>query len=97
MRVEDQPDYDYGKWIAKSYRDVVAQARAALGDVDAVINWPQQSRQQLPLPAPAGAVQRRRQLNHADGASLADPGHQSARQTAARKSAAPSSSSPESM
>ena len=43
-RVEDQPDYDYGKWIANYYRDVVTQGAPRLGNVDAVINWPQQSR-----------------------------------------------------
>ena len=43
-RVEDQPDYDYGKWIANYYRDVVTRGAPRLGNVDAVINWPQQSR-----------------------------------------------------
>lgn len=43
-RVEDQPDYDYGKWIANYYRDVITQGTPRLGNVDAVINWPQQSR-----------------------------------------------------
>lgn len=43
-RIEDQPDYDYGKWIADYYRDVVTQGTPRLGNVDAVINWPQQSR-----------------------------------------------------
>jgi hypothetical protein len=43
-RVEDQPDYDYGKWIASFYRQVVTKGEPNLGNVDAVINWPQQSR-----------------------------------------------------
>jgi hypothetical protein len=43
-RVEDQPDYDYGKWVASYYRDVIAKGEPTLGNVDAVINWPQQSR-----------------------------------------------------
>ena len=43
-RVEDQPDYDYGKWIAGFYRRVVATGVPSLSDVDAVINWPQHSR-----------------------------------------------------
>jgi hypothetical protein len=44
-RVEDQPDYDYGKWVAGHYRKVVAAGEPSLSDVDAVINWPQHSRQ----------------------------------------------------
>jgi hypothetical protein len=44
-RVEDQPDYDYGKWVAGHYRQVVAAGQPSLSDVDAVINWPQHSRQ----------------------------------------------------
>jgi hypothetical protein len=43
-RVEDQPDYDYGKWVAGHYRQVVAAGQPSLSDVDAVINWPQHSR-----------------------------------------------------
>ncbi len=43
-RVEDQPDYDYGKWIAGFYRRVVATGVPSLSDVDAVINWPQHRR-----------------------------------------------------
>jgi hypothetical protein len=44
-RVEDQPDYDYGKWIAAFYRQVIAAGVPSLSDVDAVIKWPQHSRQ----------------------------------------------------
>jgi hypothetical protein len=43
-RVEDQPDYDYGKWVAAYYRDVITRGEPSFGNVDAVINWPQQSR-----------------------------------------------------
>ena len=43
-RVEDQPDYEYGKWVAGFYRRVVATGVPSLSDVDAVINWPQHSR-----------------------------------------------------
>jgi hypothetical protein len=43
-RVEDQPDHDYGKWVAGFYRRVVATGAPSLSDVDAVINWPQHSR-----------------------------------------------------
>lgn len=43
-RVEDQPDYDYGKWIAKFYRRVIATGTPRLSNVDAVIKWPEHSR-----------------------------------------------------
>jgi hypothetical protein len=43
-RVEDQPDYDYGKWIANYYRQVIRTGAPSLSNVDAVINWPQHSR-----------------------------------------------------
>ena len=44
LRVEDQPDYAYGKWVAEAYRDVLASREPLLDDVDAVITWPQQPR-----------------------------------------------------
>jgi len=44
-RVEDQPDYAYGKWVAGTYRDVLNRREPDLGDVDAVINFPQEARQ----------------------------------------------------
>jgi hypothetical protein len=45
LRVEDQPDYAYGKWVAGSYRDVLRKREPDLGDVDAVIAFPQAARQ----------------------------------------------------
>lgn len=44
LRVEDQPDYAYGKWVAEAYRDVLETREPLLDDVDAVITWPQQPR-----------------------------------------------------
>jgi len=44
-RVEDQPDYDYGRWIADFYRQVLTTGEPSLSDVDAVINWPHHARQ----------------------------------------------------
>jgi hypothetical protein len=43
-RVEDQPDYAYGKWLAEVYGKVVTSRAPSLDDVDAVITWPQQPR-----------------------------------------------------
>ena len=44
LRVEDQPDYAYGKWVATPYRQVLSSGEPSLDDVDAVITWPQQPR-----------------------------------------------------
>jgi hypothetical protein len=43
-RVEDQPDYAYGKWLAEIYGKVATSRAPSLDDVDAVITWPQQPR-----------------------------------------------------
>lgn len=45
LRVEDQPDYAYGKWVAGAYRNVLVKGEPDLGDVDAVISFPQEARQ----------------------------------------------------
>jgi hypothetical protein len=44
LRVEDQPDYAYGQWIASLYRAVLQSRAPSLHDVDAVIRWPHQPR-----------------------------------------------------
>ena len=44
LRVEDQPDYAYGKWIAEHYRHVLATGEPSLEEVDAVITWPENPR-----------------------------------------------------
>jgi hypothetical protein len=44
LRVEDQPDYAYGKWVAQVYREVLDTRNPALDNVDAVVNFPQQPR-----------------------------------------------------
>ena len=44
LRVEDQPDYAYGKWVAEAYRQVLSTGEPSLADVDAVITWPQHPR-----------------------------------------------------
>jgi hypothetical protein len=44
LRVEDQPDYAYGKWVTSLYRQVVNTRAPSLEDIDAVITWPQQPR-----------------------------------------------------
>jgi hypothetical protein len=42
--VEDQPDYAYGQWVARAYRQVLETREPSLDDVDAVIAWPHQPR-----------------------------------------------------
>lgn len=44
LRVEDQPDYAYGKWVAQAYREVVKTRSPVLDNVDAVVTFPQQPR-----------------------------------------------------
>jgi hypothetical protein len=44
LRVEDQPDCAFGEWVAQSYRRVFSTGQPDLGDVDAIIRWPQQGR-----------------------------------------------------
>lgn len=42
-RVEDQPDYDYGRWVASSYRKRIerGQPLPLVEDVDVLVAWPQ--------------------------------------------------------
>ena len=45
LRVEDQPDYAYGKWVARLYQQALCCGEPLLEDVDAVVMWPNQPRQ----------------------------------------------------
>jgi hypothetical protein len=40
LRIEDQPDYSYGKWLATAYTDAMRAGAPCLEDVDAIINRP---------------------------------------------------------
>jgi hypothetical protein len=40
QRVEDQPDYDYGRSCAAAYAEAIARQEPILEDVDAVVSWP---------------------------------------------------------
>lgn len=40
LRIADWPDVDYGRWVAKTYREVGLAARPHLDDVDCTIQWP---------------------------------------------------------
>jgi hypothetical protein len=44
LRVEDQPDYAYGKWVAEAYQEVLKTRSPLLDNVDAVITFPPQPR-----------------------------------------------------
>jgi hypothetical protein len=41
LRVEDQPDYAYGKWVSSIYREVLASGEPSFEEIDAIINWPE--------------------------------------------------------
>lgn len=40
LRIKDQPDYSYGKWLATAYTDAMRVGAPCLEDVDAIINRP---------------------------------------------------------
>jgi hypothetical protein len=44
LRVDDQPDYAYGKWVSSLYRDVMVSDKPTLQEIDAVITWPEKPR-----------------------------------------------------
>jgi hypothetical protein len=73
-RVEDQPDYDYGKWVAGHYRKVVATGEPSLSDVDAVINWPQHARRSFRYKRLVVPFKSAKSSTMLLCASLADPG-----------------------
>ncbi len=73
LRVEDQPDYFYGKWVAEAYRMTTGNGAPRLEDVDAIINKPGAGRSRVrytrlivPLQMPSGS-------DCLLGASLIDP------------------------
>jgi hypothetical protein len=41
LRVEDQPDYAYGKWVSSIYREVLDSGQPRFEEIDAIINWPE--------------------------------------------------------
>ncbi len=43
-RLEDQPDQAYGVWLAEAYRAALRTGRAALDDVDVIVDWPNTGR-----------------------------------------------------
>jgi hypothetical protein len=45
LRVEDQPDYAYGKWVSSLYREVMATRRPSLEEIDAILTWPDKRRE----------------------------------------------------
>jgi hypothetical protein len=40
-RIEDQPDWNYGQWVADAYRDACYRGEPLLEEVAAVIEWPE--------------------------------------------------------
>jgi hypothetical protein len=47
LRVEDQPDYYYGRWVAQAYRDTTSDGAPRLEDVDAIVSTPRVGRSRI--------------------------------------------------
>jgi hypothetical protein len=47
LRIEDQPDFCYGKWLAATYQDAMKGSEPCLEDVDAIINKPDGGRRRV--------------------------------------------------
>ena len=56
LRVEDQPDYAYGKWVAEAYRDVLSTRRARARRRRRGHHLAAAAARELPLPAAGRAV-----------------------------------------
>ena len=61
LRVEDQPDYYYGRWVAEAYRHTTHDRAPRLEDVDAIICTPRLGRSRVrytrlivPMQMPSG-------------------------------------------
>lgn len=61
LRVQDQPDYHFGDWVAQAYREVGRSGQARVDDIDAFTMGPQAGRRRirytrliLPLGTPRG-------------------------------------------
>ncbi|HJZ43275.1 MAG TPA: hypothetical protein VJ233_06115 [Hyphomicrobiaceae bacterium] len=62
LRVEDQPDYFYGRWVAQAYRDTTSDGAPRLEDVDAIVSTPRIGRSRVrytrlivPIRSPSGS------------------------------------------
>jgi hypothetical protein len=42
--IEEQPDRDYGRWVADAYYSVLARGTPEIADVDAIVRWPHAGR-----------------------------------------------------
>lgn len=42
--IEEQPDRDYGRWVADAYRETLARGQPSIADVDAIVRWPHAGR-----------------------------------------------------
>lgn len=45
--VEEQPDRNYGRWIAHTYSDALRAPEPVLEDIDAIVRWPHSGRTRL--------------------------------------------------
>jgi hypothetical protein len=73
LRVEDQPDYFYGKWVAEAYRMTKGDGAPRLEDVDAIINKPGAGRSRVRYTRLIVPLQLPSATECLLGASLIDP------------------------
>jgi hypothetical protein len=45
--VEEQPDRDYGRWVAGTYNEVIRSGKPSIEDIDAIVRWPHAGRTRL--------------------------------------------------
>lgn len=60
--IEEQPDRDYGKWVADAYAEALAAPKPMIADIDAIVRWPHSGRTRMrykrvlvPIVSAAGA------------------------------------------
>jgi hypothetical protein len=45
--IEEQPDRQYGRWVAEAYTDALRSGKPRIDDVDAIVRWPHKGRTRL--------------------------------------------------
>lgn len=60
--IEEQPDRDYGKWVADAYTEALVAQHPMIADIDAIVSWPHAGRARMrykrvlvPIVSAAGA------------------------------------------
>lgn len=45
--IEEQPDRQFGRWVAEAYTDALQKGEPRIDDVDAIVRWPHKGRTRL--------------------------------------------------